>query len=49
MRELEDMFNQILSCKTMLSLIQNLINEAIRQENKTVSQAKAKMIQSEEQ
>ena len=33
----------------MLSLIQNLINEAIRQENKTVSQATAKTIQSEEQ
>ena len=49
MRELEDMDNQILSCKTMLSLIQNLINEAIRQENKTVSQATAKTIQSEEQ
>lgn len=33
----------------MLSLIQNLINEAIRQENKTVSQDAIKTIQSEEQ
>ena len=49
MKELENMVNQILSCKTMLSLIQNLINEAIRQENKTVSQATAKTIQSEKQ
>ncbi len=37
MKSLEDMVNKILTCKTMLSLIQNLINEAIRQENKNVS------------
>lgn len=48
MKELEDMVNKILSCKTMLSLIQNLINEAIRQENKAVSQAAIKTIQSED-
>lgn len=49
MKELENMVNQIMNCKTMLSLVQNLINEAIRQENKAVSQATAKTIQSKEQ
>lgn len=48
MKELEDMVNQILSCKTMLSLIQNLINETIRQENKAVSGVATESIRSEE-
>ena len=37
MKMLEEMLDKILQCKTMISLLQNLINEAIRQENKTSS------------
>ena len=48
MRELENMINQILSCKTMLTLIQNLINESIRQENKSSSLATIETVESEE-
>lgn len=32
MKNLEDMLNKVINSKTMLSLIQNLINEALRQE-----------------
>lgn len=49
MQALEDMINQILSCKTILTLIQNLINESIRQENKHSSAETIETVESDDQ